>query len=317
MTDESMTDELDWRLLDRFLAGECSAPERATVLAWLDAHPFAAQYLEAVKRNLAKRDAKPSPRRRPGTGSHGFRIAAVLVLAAGAAALWRMESLRREPAMREFATARGRRAAIELADGTRIVLSVDSKLRVPADYGEMLRAVYLEGEAYFAIAHDAAKPFAVHAGQGVIWDLGTRFGVRAYADEQDMEVVVADGKVRVRAAGSRDSAGQVVSEGELSRLDHTGVPSLPRRVDTRRYLAWTAGRLAFQDTPLGVVLPQLARWYDVDFRLGAPSLADRHLTLSVRGEPIGQVLDAIALLAHARYERAGRSVTFYPTTTQR
>ena len=317
MTDESMTDELDWRLLDRFLAGECSAPERATVLAWLDAHPFAAQYLEAVKRNLAKRDAKPSPRRRPGTGSHGFRIAAVLVLAAGAAALWRMESVRREPAMREFATARGRRAAIELADGTRIVLSVDSKLRVPADYGETLRAVYLEGEAYFAIAHDAAKPFAVHAGQGVIWDLGTRFGVRAYADEEDVEVVVADGKVRVRAAGSRDSAGQVVSEGELSRLDHTGVPSLPRRVDTRRYLAWTAGRLAFQDTPLGVVLPQLARWYDVDFTLGAPSLADRHLTLSVRGEPVVQVLDAIALLTHARYERAGRSVTFYPTTPKR
>ena len=141
--------------------------------------------------------------------------------------------------------------------------------------------------------------------------------MRAYADEQDVEVVVADGKVRVRAAGSRDSAGQVVSEGELSRLDHTGVPSLPRRVDTRRYLAWTAGRLAFQDTPLGVVLPQLARWYDVDFTLGAGSLADRHLTLSVRGEPIAQVLDAIALLAHARYERAGRSVTFYPTTPQR
>jgi len=86
MTDESMTDELDWRLLDRFLAGECSAPERATVLAWLDAHPFAAQYLEAVKRNLAKRDAKPSPRRRPGTGSSGFRIAAVLVGLAAAVA---------------------------------------------------------------------------------------------------------------------------------------------------------------------------------------------------------------------------------------
>ena len=316
MTDESMTDELDWRLLDRFLAGECSAPERATVLAWLDAHPFAAQYLEAVKRNLAKREAKPSPRR-PGTGSHGFRIAAVLVLAAGAAALWRMESVRREPAMREFATARGRRAAIELADGTRIVLSVDSKLRVPADYGRTTRAVYLEGEAYFAIAHDAAKPFAVHAGQGIIRDLGTRFGVRAYADEQDVEVVVADGKVRLRAAGALDSAGQVVREGELSRLDHTGVASLPRRVDPQRYLAWTAGRLVFQDAPLRDVLPQLARWYDADLTLGSPALADRRLTLSVRGEPVVQVLDAIALLTHARYERAGRSVTFYPTTTKR
>src|SRR5439155_17555178 len=235
-----MTEELDWRLLDRFLAGECSAPERATVLEWLDGHPFAAEYLEAVSHTLAKRDAKPSPRRWSGRGSNGLRIAAVLVLAAGAAALWCLESLRREPALREFATARGRRAAIELADGTRIVLSVDSKLRVPVDYGVTARAVYLEGEAYFAIAHDAARPFAVHAGQGVIWDLGTRFGVRAYADEQDVGVVVAGGKVRVGAAGSRDSAGQVVSEGELSRLDHTGVPSLPTRVDTRRYLAWTA-----------------------------------------------------------------------------
>src|SRR5207237_9972361 len=129
-------------------------------------------YLWAVTRTRAERDAKPSPRRRPGTGSSGFRIAAVVVLAAGAAALWRVESLRREPAMREFATARGRRAAIELADGTRIVLSVDSKLRVPVDYGVTARAVYLEGEAYFAIAPDAARPFAGHAGQGIMRDMG-------------------------------------------------------------------------------------------------------------------------------------------------
>src|SRR5438067_7414973 len=312
-----MTDELNWRLLDRFLAGECSPPERAAVLEWLESHPLAPEYFDAVQRALAKQQAKPATRRWPGAASHGFGIAAVLVLAAGAAALWRVESLRRAPAMREFATARGRRAAIELAAGTRIVLSVDSKLRVPAEYGRTRRAVYLEGEAYFAIAHDAAKPFAVHAGQGVIWDLGTRFGVRAYADEQDVEVVVADGKVRLRAAGGLDSAGQVVREGELSRLDHTGVASLPRRVDPQRYLAWTAGRLVFQDAPLRDVLPQLARWYDVDLTLGSPALADRRLTLSVRGEPVVQVLDAIALLTHARYERAGRSVTFYLSTTKR
>ena len=57
--------------------------------------------------------------------------------------------------------------------------------------------------------------------------------------------------------------------------------------------------------------------YDVDLTLGSPSLGDRHVTLSVRGEPLAQVLDAIALLAHARYERAGRSVTFYPTKPER
>ena len=57
--------------------------------------------------------------------------------------------------------------------------------------------------------------------------------------------------------------------------------------------------------------------HDVDFTLAAPSLAGRRLTLSVRGEPVTQVLDAIALLTHARYEQVGRSVTFYPTRAER
>src|SRR5467141_3016934 len=45
-----MTDELDWRLLDRFLAGECSPPERAAVLQWLETHPLVAQYLVVRQR---------------------------------------------------------------------------------------------------------------------------------------------------------------------------------------------------------------------------------------------------------------------------
>jgi len=59
-------------------------------------------------------------------------------------------------------------------------------------------------------------------------------------------------------------------------------------------------------------LPALAV-YDLDLALGAPSLGDRRLTFTVRGEPLTQVLDGIALLVHARYERRGRSVTFYQT----
>src|SRR5467141_3016933 len=51
-----MTDELDWRLLDRFLAGECSPPERAAVLQWLESHPLVAQDLEGGRRALANHE---------------------------------------------------------------------------------------------------------------------------------------------------------------------------------------------------------------------------------------------------------------------
>jgi ferric-dicitrate binding protein FerR (iron transport regulator) len=230
---------------------------------------------------------------------------------AGAAVLWWFASARPTVGMREFATARGQRSTIQFGDGTKILLSVDSRLRVPVEYQGRPPNVHLDGEAYFEVTHDSARPFVVHAGHGVIRDLGTRFGVRAYPDERHVQVVVAEGKVGLRAAAGGDSAGSVLGAGQLGRLDRAGKASVRTGVDAGAHLAWTEGRLAFADAPLREVLPQLARWYDVDFTLAAPSLADRRLTFSVHGESITHVLDAIALLAHARYERSGRGVTLY------
>src|SRR5256885_17213709 len=80
-----------------------------------------------------------------------------------------------------------------------------------------------------------------------------------------------------------------------------------------RYLGWTEGRLALYDTLLADALPDLARWYDLDITLAEATLGQRRFTFEARGEPLAQVLDGIALLVHARYERHGRSVTFHST----
>jgi ferric-dicitrate binding protein FerR (iron transport regulator) len=54
-----MSDADSWRLLERFLAGECQPDEAAEVARWLDTNPLLQQYVEALKRSL---DAgKPSP----------------------------------------------------------------------------------------------------------------------------------------------------------------------------------------------------------------------------------------------------------------
>jgi transmembrane sensor len=345
-----MPDEIDWALLDRFFAGECTPAQRAAVLQWLETHPppLPARYVGALRRVLGREEgragswetdavwvrlsettgiaprprpapplrlvgAKPPVRRWTLMPSRTLRVAAALALVAGGggAVLWWSGSSSPQVAMREFATARGQRTAMQFVDGTRVLLSVESTLRVPVEYRGRPRDVYLDGEAYFEVPHDSARPFVVHAGQAVIRDLGTRFGVRSYPDERHVQVVVAEGKVILDAASGRDSLGPVLGPGDVGRLDEAGEASVRRGADTRRYLAWTEGRLAFKDAPLRGVLPQLARWYDLDLTLAEPSLAERRLTFSVQGEPIAQVLDAIALLAHARYERSGRSVTFY------
>ncbi len=348
-----MPDDINWELLDRFFAGECTPAERADVLHWLETHPLPAKYVDALKQamQLGDRPGDPrsweteaswvrlaqttgiapeprpeaplrlvSPRTRRRwslpSGPPLMRVAALVGLLLGSGALWWSVTRHAPPpvAMREFTTARGQRAEMRLADGTRILLSVDSKLRVPGDYGAAERDVYVDGEAYFEVTHDATKPFAVHAANALVRDLGTRFGVRAYAGEQRVRVVVAEGTVALRSATAADtvSPASMLSPGDLGRLDASGALTVAQGVNIQRYLAWTEGQLRFQDAPLRDVLPDLARWYDLDLTLAAASLGDRHLTFNVDGEPLTQVLDGIALLAHARYERSGRSVTFYP-----
>src|SRR5262249_20816465 len=104
--------------------------------------------------------------------------------------------------VREVATSIGPRATIALGDGSRVVLGPRSRLSMPEHFGDGPRDVTLDGEAYFTVQHDAAHPFRVHAAGGDIEDVGTRFVVRAYAGEATVRVIVADGQVSARRAGS-------------------------------------------------------------------------------------------------------------------
>ncbi len=217
----------------------------------------------------------------------------------------------------EYVTPRGRRAEFRLADGTRVLLSVDSRLRVPADFGKRERGVELEGEAFFDVQHDAAKPFLVRTKHAVTQDLGTQFDVRAYPSDSTVQVVVAEGRVALTAeAGDRSSehAGTAVQlvAGQLGRTTSAGEVTVRATGDADRYLAWTQGRLVFKETPLHEALPELSRWFDLRFELGDSTIGNRRLTGSFQNQPNDELLAALAMALDARPERRGRVVTFYP-----
>ena len=210
--------------------------------------------------------------------------------------------------MREVVAARGQRARVRLGDGTRIELAAGSRLTYPAVFADTERAVALTGEAYFEVQHDARRPFVVRTRGGVTEDIGTAFVVRQYADDARLEVVVASGKVAVRAPG-RGAAPREATAGQLVQVDSSGRASV-RAVDTKQYLAWRQGRLVFSDTPFREVLKQLARWYDVDFQLADSGLATRRFTGAFQGEPLDSLVSELAAPMHVRYERHGRTIVF-------
>jgi len=259
-----------------------------------------------------------------------WRIAAAITLLAGGGLFWHAvqsrlpESGQRAP-MWTYATAQAQRATLTLPDSSRVTLNTATRLEIPVRFGRRTRDVFLDGEAYFEVAHDPKRPFRVHGGTAVTEVLGTKFGVRARSGESAVQVAVAEGSValeassplsrRERGSGGEDptrTGGQgvrtVLARGDVGRLASDGRTVVAHGKDVSRVLGWTEGRLAFERTLLPEVLAELGRWFDRDFVLGDSALATLRLTTTLHGESLAEAIAVLEAALDVKARVVGRTV---------
>jgi transmembrane sensor len=220
------------------------------------------------------------------------------------------------PSTEAYATGAGERTALRLGDGSRIVLGPESRVRLPARFPPDLRAVQLEGTAYFEVAPDPGRPFEVRAGGTVTRVLGTRFVVRAYGGEPGVEVGVAEGRVSVRSAASPEAEPLELRENQVARIDSAGNARVLQETGLAPLLGWLSGRLVFRERPLHEIARELERWYGVEIRINDPRLAAKALTLSFEDVPLQEVLEVIAAALDADVDMQGNSVTLRPSVAR-
>jgi len=210
---------------------------------------------------LAKYAAKPAEAGRAGP-SRRFVLApltlgvASVVLAGGVFFGWRAQ----EPT---FATKVGGQRLEVLADGSRVRLNTDTKVKV--EFREAERRVVLEhGQAFFDVAHDASRPFLVVADGVSVRALGTRFDVRRDGDA--VRVTLVQGRVQVRGA---DGGLAELDPGQAVVADRRGV-SRPAPVNAGAVASWTTGRLTFSGVPLREAVAEVNRYSTRKVVLDAP-----------------------------------------------
>jgi transmembrane sensor len=212
---------------------------------------------------------------------------------------------------RSFATARGRRAEVRLPDGTLVSLAPESRVTWMTLGDTLARDVLLEGEAYFDVVHDAARPFRVRARNVVIRDVGTRFAVRAYATDSVVEVAVTHGRVRLRTAKAAPASGTMLEPGMVGTVDAAGVTALRSDSDTARYNAFARGQMLFVRTPLHAVITELDRWYDVDIQVSDSALAGRRITATLDDQTLPDLLAQLSVTLNVRVSREGRVIVLH------
>ncbi len=170
----------------------------------------------------------------------------------------------------DYHTRWGERRDFTLEDGSHITLNTHSALSV--EFTPEQRVIkLLEGEAYFQVTHNPARPFIVATAHGVAQVTGTAFNV--YEQDERMTVTVSEGRVRVYAEGAENQAVELTA-GLQATGDSDGIgPVL--RVDARQATAWREGLLVFDLQPLSAVVDELNRYFPGQLMIADPRIRQR------------------------------------------
>lgn len=155
-------------------------------------------------------------------------------------------------------TAKGGEYRLDLPDGSVVWLNSESSLRFPVRFAADRREVYLDGEAYFRIAHDASAPFHVHIPECDICVLGTSFNVSAYGNDPKRHATLVEGSLRIDDSLSS----HLLKPGEQYALDKASGVSTVQPVDPELYTSWVEGKFYFSAAPFEEIARILERWYD-------------------------------------------------------
>ncbi|UZJ66084.1 FecR domain-containing protein [Sphingobacterium sp. KU25419] len=189
-----------------------------------------------------------------------------------------------------LSTPRGGQYQIVLSDGTKVWLNADTRLSYPDKFTESQRLVELDGEAYFEVTKSPGRPFIVMTAKEKIEVLGTHFNVYSYPNELESKVSLQEGKVKVSVPTGKE---KVLAPGQQAVVD--GESLHVQQVAVEESISWTNDEFMFNNEPLGTVLKQVARWYDVDIEVD-PSLAKMTLWGSVsRLDTFDKVLKIIKM----------------------
>ena len=337
-----MHQERIYEIIRRRLSGESDQQDEEALKAWLTKHEHnrliyrsiqeywapgeisnsrREKILQKVFERMDRSSAETSPIKgapQPGKTwipSYFYRVAAVLLI--GVLSSWivytYIRPIPKQPAetgLVEKMVPIGQKSTIKLSDGSIIKLNADSKLRYPKVFDGTSREVYLEGEAFFEVQEDAFRPFLVRSGDITTSVLGTSFNIKAYAEEQTVEVALVSGKVKLHheVLDSLQFAYTLAPHEMLTY--HKGLGQSEKGYfDEEEVLAWKNQTLYFENADLAEMAVVLKRWYGKQFVIKRGDTIIRKFSGKfTNNKSLEYVLEVLSLDANFTYQITDNAV---------
>jgi len=270
-------------------------------------HQTAEKYRAIVWKRLLKRLRKQEIRKR---FLRLTAVAAGVVLLLGFSHMWVYNWDRQA---QQVQTVRldcpyGVRSSVYLPDSTKVTLNGGSYITYPDRFIGDKRQVSIEGEAFFEVTKNPAKPFVVQVNDLQVKVLGTTFNVEGYAEEEQVKVTLETGRVDIISPRHRVE----VSPGEQLIYKKGNKEMKKRAVETFLYSAWRENKFYFRSEELFRIVAQLMRHFNVKIEIASPAL--KRIRFSgefVHHENIDEILNIITSDRRINYKREKEKIIIY------
>ncbi|MEO6732576.1 MAG: FecR family protein [Ferruginibacter sp.] len=211
---------------------------------------------------------------------------------------------------------------VQLEDGTVITLKPSGKLAYPEQFAAEKREVYLEGEAFFEVAKNPAKPFLVHSGNLVTQVLGTSFTIKPDNSTNKIIVSVKTGRVAVfedkgpvTLKDQKQSNGAIITPNQSAIYDAgngnftTSLVDNPEPVvhDGSDNIAVPVSSV-FDDADLATVLENIGKTYAIDMVVENENIYLCRFSGDISRQSLYDKLELICRSTNHQYEIKGTKI---------
>lgn len=235
------------------------------------------------------------------------------------------------PLFVEYLAPLGSRSFIKMPDGSKIWLNAGTTLKYKNNFGTDNREVCLSGEAFFEIEKNPQLPFMVQTSQINITALGTKFNVKAYAEEKTIETTLIEGSVKLEGNDFKLAEDVILKKNEKAiftkkaqtiEINEKNQPpaneltevkpktelKIISSVEPDPIISWKEERWIINNEKLGSLSKKLERRYAVNFIFDNELLKDYSFGGTLEDETLEQVMDAICSSSPIKYLVEGKTV---------
>jgi len=181
--------------------------------------------------------------------------------------------------------------SIQLPDGSQVCLNNYSELRFAKWKRNGERKVFLNGEAFFDVAHNPKRPFVVQTTHAKTRVLGTSFNLKA-SEKVDI-VSLVTGKVEFCTNDSQNLV--VLAPGEMIKYSHYNNQIEKLAFQDKNFMAWKTKKLEFNNTSISNVISSISEYYHVSVSGNFTGFEEYSLSADFNDQPVEKVLSVLEI----------------------